>query len=126
MVLSMPLFKAAMLMNAAPLTPPNVSVSPKSTTTPSSSTPTNIPMANLPFGSVITTCTEPNTMALTFDDGPSKFSTTLLQKLKENDIKATFFITGLNGDNGVEGGSVDAKALLPQIMQEGHQIASHT
>ncbi|KID81503.1 Glycoside hydrolase/deacetylase, beta/alpha-barrel [Metarhizium guizhouense ARSEF 977] len=74
--------------------------------------------ADLPYGNIIRSCTVTNTFALTFDDGPSNFTRQLLQRLKENGLKATFFVVCLNAKR--EG------PLLRQILEEGHQIASHT
>lgn len=47
---------------------------------------------------VFTHCNRPGVFALTFDDGPDKYSWGLAQTLKDQGIKATFF---LNGDNSV-------------------------
>jgi peptidoglycan/xylan/chitin deacetylase (PgdA/CDA1 family) len=59
---------------------------------------------------------------LTFDDGPSTTVTPkVLEILKKNDIKATFFIVG----NQVEENS-GAKNLLMEIYKEGHAIGNHT
>jgi peptidoglycan/xylan/chitin deacetylase (PgdA/CDA1 family) len=41
-------------------------------------------------------CTQPNTIALTFDDGPYEYTNELLDQLKDAKIKATFFINGYN------------------------------
>lgn len=60
---------------------------------------------------------------LTFDDGTSTTNTpSVLNILKENDIKATFFITGKNLLSGGE----KAKDLLKQELEEGHAIANHS
>lgn len=53
---------------------------------------------------------------LTFDDGPSKNTTRILKILKENNIKATFFV---NGHPGLE---EEYKA----IIADGHVLANHT
>lgn len=53
---------------------------------------------------------------LTFDDGPSKNTTRILKILKENNIKATFFV---NGHPGLE---EEYKA----IVADGHVLANHT
>lgn len=45
-----------------------------------------------------TECNRPGVFALTFDDGPDKYSWGLAKTLKDQGIKATFF---LNGDNSV-------------------------
>lgn len=54
---------------------------------------------------------------LTFDDGPSKNVTPrLLDILKENDVKATFFILDY---------SPDKLPILKRMISEGHTIAIH-
>lgn len=58
---------------------------------------------------------------LTFDDGPSEHSTEkILDILKQNDIKATFFTLG----SSIEKNS-RAQQLLKRIANEGHAIGSH-
>ena len=54
---------------------------------------------------------------LTFDDGPSATGSTekILNVLKEEDIKATFFVTGKGPDN-----------LIKREYDEGHTVALHT
>ena len=60
---------------------------------------------------------------LTFDDGTSKTNTPeVLRILKENNIKATFFSTGSNIENGGE----TAKDLVRQEFNSGHAIANHS
>ena len=44
------------------------------------------------------------------------------EKLKENNIKATFFLTGSNIENGGE----TAKDLVRQEFNSGHAIANHS
>ncbi len=59
---------------------------------------------------------------LTFDDGPSTTNTPgVLDILKKNDVKATFFIMGKQVDS-----SDKAKELLKREVKEGHAIANHT
>ena len=41
-------------------------------------------------------CNRPGVFALTFDDGPSQYSWGLAKSLKDQGIKATFFINGNN------------------------------
>lgn len=58
---------------------------------------------------------------LTFDDGPStEVTQKILETLKANNIKATFFILGSN----VEKGDIQ-KELLKEIVKEGHAIGNH-
>lgn len=54
---------------------------------------------------------------LTFDDGPSEYTGYLLDVLKKNNVKATFFVT--NKDSKYD-------YLLKRIVDEGHTIAIHT
>lgn len=57
-------------------------------------------------------------VAITFDDGPSSNTPTLLDGLKARDAKCTFFIVGENVANN--------SATVKRMWQEGHEIASHT
>ncbi len=60
----------------------------------------------------------PKTMYLTFDDGPSLENTaTVLDILKEHDIKATFFLVGENVEKHPE--------TARRIVEEGHTIGIH-
>jgi peptidoglycan/xylan/chitin deacetylase (PgdA/CDA1 family) len=76
--------------------------------------------ATVPYGKIITSCTNGN-VALTFDDGPHIYTSELLDLLKANNMKATFFV---NGDN--YGDIYTYTALLQRMIAEGHQIGSHT
>ncbi|MGI6329568.1 MAG: polysaccharide deacetylase family protein [Bacilli bacterium] len=58
------------------------------------------------------------TVALSFDDGPSKKTTPLiLDILKEYNVSATFFVLGTNIRNNQE--------LILNIYQDGHEIGNH-
>ncbi|KAG9320828.1 hypothetical protein KVV02_000621 [Mortierella alpina] len=70
---------------------------------------------------VITTCSRPGVVALTFDDGPFEYTNALLDILKNKKVKATFF---LNGDNVSK--IKNYKAVVNRAYNENHQIASHT
>lgn len=60
----------------------------------------------------------PRTMYLTFDDGPSPENTnTILDTLKQKDIKATFFLIGENVEKYPE--------VAKRIVEEGHTIGIH-
>ncbi len=67
---------------------------------------------------VKTTKSKPDTVYLTFDDGPSKRTVEILDILKKEDIKATFFIIGKEGAR--------EKDLLKRIVDEGHTVGIHT
>lgn len=53
---------------------------------------------------------------LTFDDGPSANTIKILDFLKANDIKATFFVLGKS----------DQKEVYKRIVAEGHTLAVHS
>ncbi|MBZ9686294.1 polysaccharide deacetylase [Clostridium estertheticum] len=55
---------------------------------------------------------------LTFDDGPSVLTNKVLDILKENNVKATFFIIG----NQIKG----QEAVVKRMYNEGHSIGLHT
>lgn len=61
--------------------------------------------------------TKQNIVALTIDDAPSLYTRDILDILKENDAKATFFVIG----NQVPGN----EALLADIIREGHELGNH-
>lgn len=62
---------------------------------------------------------ENKVVALTFDDGPyPPYTDQILDILKEDDVKATFFIVGKNAAMHPE--------LVRRIVMEGHQIGNHT
>lgn len=54
---------------------------------------------------------------LTFDDGPSAITEGVLDILKEENVKATFFV--VNFDSSME-------SVVKRIVNEGHTIALHT
>ena len=58
------------------------------------------------------------TVYFTFDDGPSQVTEEILDILKEENIKATFFVTGSTGDKTDE--------RIFRIVSEGHAIGLHT
>ncbi|KAG2018459.1 chitin deacetylase [Coprinopsis cinerea AmutBmut pab1-1] len=47
-------------------------------------------------GEVVTQCTEPNTVALTFDDGPFIYLNEIVDTLTEAGANGTFFFNGNN------------------------------
>lgn len=56
---------------------------------------------------------------ITFDDGPSDYTYDILDILEENDVEATFFITGSSIKE-------DEEKSLKRMMNEGHAIGIHT
>lgn len=59
---------------------------------------------------------EKKTVYLTFDDGPSKVTADILNTLKKEKVKATFFVVGAGTDH----------SLMKRITDEGHAIGVHT
>ena len=57
-------------------------------------------------------------VAITFDDGPSQYTPTLLDGLKKRDAKCTFFIVGQNAES--------YSSTVKRAWEEGHEIAGHT
>ncbi len=58
-------------------------------------------------------------IALTFDDGPHyKYTPEILDILKEENVKATFFVVGQLAERYPE--------LILREISEGHEVASHT
>lgn len=55
---------------------------------------------------------------LTFDDGPSGNTNRILDILKENGIKATFFVVGKTDETSIK--------AYRRIVEEGHTLAMHS
>ncbi len=62
--------------------------------------------------------TDGQTLALTFDDGPTPITADLLDLLKEYDAKATFFCIGRQINKHPD--------IFKRIIEEGHIIGNHT
>lgn len=59
------------------------------------------------------------TVALTFDDGPSEpYTSQILDILKRNNVKATFFVLGER--------VLEQPSLLKRMYEEGHDIGNHS
>ena len=57
-------------------------------------------------------------VALSFDDGPGRYTERLLDELKARNVHATFFVIGRQIDN--------YRPLLRRMQDEGHVIGNHT
>ena len=55
---------------------------------------------------------------LTFDDGPSKYTTQTLDLLERYNVKATFFVVNYDSDQSAQ--------LYKDIVQRGHSLGIHT
>ncbi|KAF8896035.1 carbohydrate esterase family 4 protein [Infundibulicybe gibba] len=72
---------------------------------------------------VITRCTQPNTAALTFDDGPWVYLYDVSKALVAANATGTFFF---NGNNYACIYDDDEVKRVQYAYQHGHQVASHT
>jgi peptidoglycan/xylan/chitin deacetylase (PgdA/CDA1 family) len=61
---------------------------------------------------------KPKTIYFTFDDGPEESTEKVLDILKKNDIKATFFLVGKNVKARPE--------IAKRMVDEGHEIGGHS
>ena len=66
-------------------------------------------------------CSKVKCVALTFDDGPGPYTDRLLQVLKDNDAKATFFLIG----NKVAANPAGAKRIVDAGMEVGNHTWEH-
>lgn len=65
--------------------------------------------------------TEKPRIALTFDDGPdSTYTPLLLEGLKDRNVKASFFLIGINIEKDRN------REIVRQIYEDGHLIGNHT
>jgi cellulose synthase/poly-beta-1,6-N-acetylglucosamine synthase-like glycosyltransferase/peptidoglycan/xylan/chitin deacetylase (PgdA/CDA1 family)/spore germination protein YaaH len=57
-------------------------------------------------------------MAITFDDGPSEYTSRVLDILKQKQVPATFFVIGVNAE--------EFPSMIQREYAEGHTIGNHT
>jgi peptidoglycan/xylan/chitin deacetylase (PgdA/CDA1 family) len=71
------------------------------------------------FGEIVPRVeTSASVVALTFDDGPTQYTEEILALLREEGVRATFFVTGQE----VEQNTLDAR----RIVAEGHELGNHS
>lgn len=63
-------------------------------------------------------CDVSKCVALTFDDGPSVYTNTLLNTLKANNVPATFFVLGRSAKIQPD--------TIARIVAEGHELGNHS
>ncbi|WP_339030976.1 polysaccharide deacetylase family protein [Spiroplasma endosymbiont of Cantharis nigra] len=68
--------------------------------------------------------TKEKIVMLTFDDGPGFEDETILDILKENDAKATFFGTGINYEKYWTDKKIEM--IVKRIINEGHSLGNHS
>lgn len=85
-------------------------------------------IGEIPYGPVeIRSCAVPGTVALTFDDGPTRYTNDLLDLLDKYEAPSTFFVTGVNNGKGeIDDPDLPWPALIERMLLSGHQVASHT
>lgn len=64
----------------------------------------------------------PNMIALTFDDGPGPHTEELLDILAQYNVKATFFMTGSNGNMGVS----HYPEAVKRMVELGYELGNHS
>ena len=77
------------------------------------------PTPNVPR--IVKNCVIPNAVAITFDDGPYKYTANIAQQFTEAGGHVTFFVNGWNYDCIYEQAEV-----VKAAFDAGHQIGSHT
>ncbi|KAG6023316.1 hypothetical protein E4U40_004043 [Claviceps sp. LM458 group G5] len=84
-------------------------------------------IGNVPYGPMLTSCTKPGLVAITFDDGPYIYTNELLDLLGEYNAKATFFVNGNNyAKPRIDDPATQWPTTLMRMHGEGHHIGSHT
>ncbi|KAK1224837.1 hypothetical protein PQX77_012253 [Marasmius sp. AFHP31] len=73
------------------------------------------------LAAVYTSCSQPNTLALTFDDGPYDYIYDIANRINDAGGKATFFFNGNNWRC-----IYDKADAIRYVYSQGHQLASHT
>ncbi|KAK3385533.1 hypothetical protein B0H63DRAFT_510320 [Podospora didyma] len=82
---------------------------------------------NVPYGVGISHCSVTGKVALTFDDGPYIYTTELLDLLKQNNVRASFFVVGNNAGKGrINDPSSGYAPIIQRMIADGHQVGSHT
>lgn len=61
---------------------------------------------------------EEKLVAITFDDGPGLYTSDLIDRLNERDVKATFFIVGSNAEYYPD--------VIQKAAESGHQLGNHS
>ncbi|KAI1498824.1 glycosyl hydrolase [Biscogniauxia marginata] len=76
----------------------------------------------LPSGSLVFACKRPNSFAFAIDDGDPSLAQQVLQIVKEEDIKVTFFTVGAP----LEDAGTNLTNVYNEMLAAGHQIALHS
>jgi hypothetical protein len=76
--------------------------------------------SSVPSNLEITYCSNPADIGMSWDDGPTVYTRTVLDQLRQRNQTATFFIIGSNLLNQRN------RDILLRAYNEGHQIGIHT
>ncbi|KAK8028951.1 glycosyl hydrolase [Apiospora marii] len=76
----------------------------------------------LPSGRFVFACTRPNSFAFAIDDGDPAFARQVMDTIKEEDIKVTFFTVGA----ALQDPSTNLSSLYNDMAARGHQVAMHS
>lgn len=82
---------------------------------------TRIP-SKLPSGNLVFACKRPNSIAFAIDDGDPKFAQEVMEVIKSENIKVTFFTVGAP----LRDPSTNLSNIYQDMMKQGHQIALHS
>ena len=100
-----------------------------SNTAPAGASTANDPrplLGSVTYDNDIIDCVAKKVVALTFDDGPYLYTGQMLDILKQFNFSATFFMTGNNNGKGPIDTTAPYPSLVQRMINEGHQVASHT
>ncbi|KDN34894.1 hypothetical protein RSAG8_12034, partial [Rhizoctonia solani AG-8 WAC10335] len=80
------------------------------------------PLTSRATASVVTKCTENNTVAITFDDGPYNWTMELVDLLDSYGAKGTFFVNGNNCKDSIGATAKQSKSHYGNILDQrpGH------
>ncbi|KAL7629665.1 hypothetical protein AAE478_001188 [Parahypoxylon ruwenzoriense] len=76
----------------------------------------------LPSGNLIFACKRPNSFAFAIDDGDPAFAQEVMNAVKEENIKVTFFTVGAP----LLDASTNLSNVYNEMLAQGHQIALHS
>ncbi|MEV0617366.1 polysaccharide deacetylase family protein [Nonomuraea sp. NPDC050404] len=78
----------------------------------------SLAFTSLPAQAAAVDCSRVKCLALTFDDGPGKYTNALLKALAKERAKATFFLVGKRVEK--------MPGMAKKIVARGHAIGNHT
>ncbi|OLN95645.1 Chitin deacetylase-like protein 3 [Colletotrichum chlorophyti] len=87
------------------------------------SVPSNVRIpSKLPSGNLIFACKRPNSIAFAIDDGDPKFAQEVMEIIRSENIKVTFFTVGAP----LRDPSTNLSTIYQDMMTQGHQMALHS